>query len=258
MASRKSNATRRAEQLAARERAAAVRREQERAERRRRSLVIGGVVAVVLTLLLGIGYAVQSSRDSTGQVASAPSGVVEEYAVPRGDPDAPVTVTVFEDFMCPFCGDLEEASSELLTDRVEAGDVQVHYRVVAWLNRFSEGSDYSTRAMNAVGVVLDTAGQDAAARMHDLLFEEQPEEGTEGLTDDRLVELAVEAGADEEAVAGPIRDRKFEQWTENASDEASKDGVAQTPTVLVDGEVVEFETIDELVERMDAAIRAAS
>lgn len=257
MASKKSNATRRAEQLAARERAAAVRKEQERAERRRRSLVIGGAVAVVLTLLLGIGYAVQSSRDSTGQVASAPSGVVGEYAVPRGDPDAPVTVTVFEDFMCPFCGDLEAGSRALLEERVEAGDVQVHYRVVAWLDRVSEGSDYSTRAMNAVGVVLDTAGQDAAVRMHDLLFEQQPEEGTEGLSDEQLIDLAVVAGAEESAVAGPIRDRKFEQWTENASDEASKDGVGQTPTVLVDGEKVEFETIDELVERMEAAISAA-
>ncbi len=257
MSKKRSNATRRAEHLAASERAAAIRKEQERRERRRRSLLVGGLVAAVLTILLGAGYAIQAARDTTGQVSAPPAGVVDDYGVPRGDAAAPVTVTVYEDFMCPFCGDFEEGSRELLSSYVESGEARVEYRVVAWLDRFSDGSDYSTRAMNALGVVLDTAGADAAIRMHDLLFEQQPEEGTKGLSDDELIDLAVEAGADQSEVEAPIRDRKFEQWTKNASDEASKDKVAQTPTVMVDGEVVEFERIDELLAAVDAAVGAA-
>ncbi|MBA2465571.1 MAG: thioredoxin domain-containing protein [Nocardioidaceae bacterium] len=255
MTKKKSNATRRAEQLAAAERAAAIRLEQERQEKRRRVYVVIGVV-LVLVLLLGLGYAVQSSRDTTGQVATPPTGVVDEYAVPRGATAAPVTVTIFEDFMCPFCGDFETASRELLEQYVDDGDVLVEYRVVSFLDGASDGSDYSTRAMNALGVVLDTAGQDAAVRFHDVLFDEQPEEGTEGLSDDDLIRLAVQAGASEADVTSPIRDRKFEQWVENATDEASQGEVNQTPTVLVDGEVMEFETIEDLVGRLEATIEA--
>jgi protein-disulfide isomerase len=257
MAKKKSNATRRAEQLAASERAAAIRKEQERRERRRRNLLVAVGAVVVLTLVLGIGYVVQSSRDTTGQVATPPAGAVDDYALPRGEADAPVTVTVYEDFMCPFCGDFEAASRSLLDGYVDSGDVQVEYRVVSFLDRYSNGTDYSTRAMSALGVVLDSAGPEVAGEFHDLLYENQPEEGSDGLSDDDLVRLAVEAGAEQAQVAGPIEDRKFEQWVVNATDAANKADVSSTPTVLVEGEKLESTTIDGLVSDLQQAVEAA-
>jgi len=258
MSKKKSNATRRAEQLTTAQQAATIRKEQERQEKRRRTYMVSGAAAVVLVLLLGLGYAVQSSRDTTGQLASPPVGVLDEYAVPRGDAGAPVTVTIYEDFMCPFCGDLEAASGELFEEYVDGGDVRVEYRVVSFLDRASDGSDYSTRAMNALGVVLDTAGVDPALRFHDLLFAEQPEEGATGPSDDDLVRLAVRAGAQEVDVAAAIRDRKFEPWVLNATEAASEDEVDQTPTVLVEGETLEYETIDDLVGQIRTAVDSAA
>ncbi len=257
MSKKKSNSTRRAEQLAASERAAAVRREQERAERRRRHVFIGVGVALALALVVGIAYAVQSSRDTTGVTATPPAGVVGDYGVPYGDEAAPVTVTIFEDFMCPFCGDLEAATGDVLDELVASGDVRVDYRVLAFLDRVSNGTDYSTRATSALGVVLDQAGPEAAVTFHDLLFENQPEEDTDGLSDDELVQLAVEAGADEASVRGPIEDRAFEQWVANATDAASQAGVAQTPTVQVDGETLDYNTTEDLVAALRAAVAAA-
>lgn len=257
MSKKKSQATRRAEQLAAAERAAAIRKEQEATERRRRTVVITVVVGVVLALLLAAGYAIQSARDTTGQAATPPRGVVDGYAVPRGDASAPVTVTVYEDFMCPFCADFEAQSRSTLQEYVDAGDVQVHYRVLSFLDDASSGTEYSTRAMSALGVVLDTSGPDVAATFHDLLFENQPEEGSEGLSDDELVDLAVQAGAKRGAVARPIENVKFEQWVENATDAASKDDVNSTPTVFVDGEKVDETTIDGLVAGVTDAVEEA-
>ena len=257
MSKKKSNATRRAETLAARERAAEVRREQERVERRRRNVVVGIAVAVVLLLVGGIGYAVQSSRDATGETATPPSGITDQYALVRGDADAPVTVTVYEDFMCPFCGQFESASRDTLDPLVESGDVKVEYRVLSFLDRYSNGTDYSTRAMNALGAVLDTAGTDAAVAFHDALFEHQPEEGSDGLSDDQLVRYAVEAGAAEATVRPLIEDRGFEGWVVNATDAASKAGVSSTPTVQVDGETLEATTIDGMVTELQGAVDAA-
>ncbi len=219
--------------------------------------MIGGAIAAVLTLILLAGYAVQSARDTTGETGAVPSGVVDGYAVPRGQESAPVTVTIYEDFMCPFCGDFEQASEPLLKQYVDSGDVQVHYRVLSFLDRASNGTDYSTRAMNALGAVMDTAGTDAAVEFHNRLFEHQPEEGTDGLSDDELVDLAVESGAEESAVRGPIEDRAFEQWVVNATDAANKEGVSSTPTVQVNGETLDYTAIPELVSALEQAVSDA-
>jgi protein-disulfide isomerase len=256
MSKKKSLATRRAESSAAAERAAAIRRQHERAERRRRTLVVTAAIVGVFALVLGIGYAVQSARDTTGEQATLPAGVVDRYAVPRGEASAPVTVTVFEDFLCPYCGAFEAAAGPMLDRYVEAGDARVLYRPMSFLDAASNGTEYSTRAANALAVVLDTAGPEAAAEFHDLLFANQPAENTDGLSDERLVELAVKAGATESQVAGPIRELAFEQWVVNATDAANKAGVNQTPTVQVDGETVEYTTTQELVAAVEQAIRA--
>ena len=258
MSKKKSTATKQEQISRTAERAAAIRKEHEAKERRRRTLVVTGVAVVVLALIFGIGYAVQSSRDSTGQVATAPSGVADGYAVPVGEPSAPVEVTIYEDFMCPYCGQFEAASHDALARYVDQGDVLVKYHVVSFLDRASDGTKYSTRAMNALGVVLDSAGPEAAKKFHDSLYQNQPEESTPGLSDAQLIDFAVEAGAQESDVAGPITSVKFEQWVQNAGDAASKAKINSTPTVMVDGEPVTGTTIDgmvtEMVKRIDAKL----
>ena len=83
-------------------------------------------------------------------------------------------MTIYEDFMCPVCGDLEAATRAWLPRYAAQGKVRVIYRPVAFLNRMSNGTEYSTRAANAYAVVLDEAGPEAAATFHDLLFDHQP------------------------------------------------------------------------------------
>ena len=159
--------------------------------------------------------------------------------------------------MCPFCGDFEETGRDVLQEYVDSGTVQVRYHVLSILDDQSS-TQYSTRAANAQAVVLDTSGPDVAAKFHDLLFENQPEEGSAGLSDDELVDLAVQAGATEAEVARGIEDREFEQWVKNGTDQASKDDVTSTPTVKVNDTTVESQTIEGLVASMAKEIDAAS
>jgi protein-disulfide isomerase len=257
MSRKKSTATRRAESQAAAVRAAEIRAAQERQERRRRTLLVTAVGVLVLAIVLVVGYVVQSSRDTAGQAATPPSGAVGGYAVPTGPSSAPVKVAVYEDFLCPFCGQFETASRDALEKQVEAGKVQIQYHVVNFLDD-SSTTEYSTRAANALAVVLDTSGPEVAKKFHDLLFEHQPEEGSAGLSDAQLVAYAVQAGATRSAVQPGITDRTYEQWVDNVNDQASKDGVNQTPTVRVDGKTVEYKTIDELVAKVEQAVGAGS
>jgi len=260
MSKKQSRMTKQANAQRAAERAAAVRREQEK-DRRRRTVLVGAVAIGVLALIVGTFAFVQSVRDSAGegagQVAGAPDGAVDEYAVSLvaegAAGAASVTVEVYEDFMCPVCGQFEADAGDTLREYAESGDVQVRYRPISFLDRASNGTEYSTRSMNAVGVVLDENGPEAALELHDALFANQPAENTDGLSDEELIELAVEAGADRAAVTQPIEDVKFERWVDDATAASQNEGVGGTPTVVVNGEKLE----DNSVEALTAAVERA-
>jgi predicted DsbA family dithiol-disulfide isomerase len=98
--------------------------------------------------------------------------------------------------------------------------------------------------------VLDTSGPEAAKAFHDILFDNQPPESGPFPDNDQLVEWAVEAGANEDDVRPGIEDMTFEGWVEAAGDAASKADINATPTVLVDGEKVEGETLQEIAAAM--------
>jgi protein-disulfide isomerase len=259
MARKRSTATRRAESEAAAARAAAIRAEQERRERRRRSLVVTAVGVVVLALVLVTGFLVQSSRDRTGEAATAPRGAVGRYALEIGTATAPATVTVVEDPMCPFCADFEKASRSWLSDYATAGKVRVRYRVISFLDDRSNGTEYSTRAASALAVVLDASGPAVAKRFHDLLFDNQPPEDSDGLSDSRLTSLAVQAGAPRAAVEEGIRTRAFEGWVANATDAGTQlEGYQGTPYVQLDGRpFTDYETVEELSANLRSAVDAA-
>lgn len=232
------------------ERAAASLIAQERRERIRRWWTIGAVAAL-LAIVVG-GYLVQSTRDASGRAATPPAGVTDTYGVVVGDASAPHTVTVYEDFQCPICHEFEGKTGDRLRKAVDAGRIRLDYRMVAFLDDAST-TDYSTRALNAAAVVLDTSGRDVFLEFHDLLFEHQPPEGSAGLSDAQLVRYAVRAGADESAVRPGIEGMTFRQWAVNATSQMSKDGVNGTPTVLVDGEMQPEATLQSSI---DTALRA--
>lgn len=233
-------------------RTAALQEAQARADRKRRLTVIGAVVAV-LVVIIGVGFWVQSTRDTTGDApAATPSGATDSYSVFVGDEDAPTVVTVYEDLQCPVCQDFEQATGDQLAQGIESGDVRVEYRLVSFLDSASS-NEYSSRALNALLVTLDTTGVDAFKELHDALYADQPAEGGPGPEDDALTQAAVAAGADEDAVTDPIKDKIYEQWIKNATEAMSTNDVQGTPTVFIDGERVEG-TTQNAVDAVLAAV----
>ena len=256
MAKKRSTAVRRAESQAASARAAAIRKEYERKERRRRSLIIMAVVVVALVIIGVVATSVRSRNDTSGQAATTvPSGTVGKYAVPAGPASAPVKVVLYEDFMCPICGELEAASRTRFQKDIDQGKVQLQYHVMNFLDNRSS-TEYSSRAANALAVVLDTAGSKAAKKFHDLLYEHQPQEGSAGLSDAQLIDYAVQAGANRSSVTTGIHSRKFQHWVENVDTAASKAGVTGTPTAVVDGKTVQWTSVGDLATKLQTAIDA--
>ena len=227
-------AARRAERLAELER-------QAKAQERRRNLMVGGVVAAVLVLVGAVFFVVSQASNVDTEVASAES----DYGVTIGPDDAPHQVVIYEDFLCPFCAQLESGTRERLAELAAAGEVQVDYRP------FNLLGDYSGRATAAFGVVLEESGPEVAKAFHDLLFDEQPPESADPMPDaEWLIDRAVEAGADEDAVAGGIRAGEND-FSRGATAAAAEAGVAGTPTVIVDGENFTSNDPDALLEAVE-------
>ncbi len=166
---------------ARRERLAEERAAQAAAERRRRQLltVIGAVV--VIAAVVGIGIAVQTSRNDTTS-AALPATVTEPGGPIMRNPDVtsvPV-LDYWEDFQCPACRDLEKASGDAVRAMVAAGEVEVRYHMLSFLDG-RLGNDSSQRAANAFACSASTGTQ---GPYHDTVFANQPAEEGAGYTDD--------------------------------------------------------------------------
>lgn len=218
------------------ERARALMLEQQRRERTRNFLV-GGAVVLAILIIVGVGFYVQTSRDKTGQTAKeVPGNLSGSYTVTIGKSSAPTTIKLYEDLQCPICKAFEAATGSQVDAAIAAGKVKVEYHMVAFLDREST-TNYSSRALNAAAAVLDTSGPEVFLKYHNLLYANQPAEGSAGLTNQQLIQYAVQAGANQSAVTGPIDNNVFGQWVINATDQMSKDHVTGTPTVYINGKL---------------------
>lgn len=218
-------------------------KEIDRAERRRRVLKQTGIGAAVLVLVVGITVAVLALRpEPTPGIAVGErpenfdaAGAIAVGAGASGDPK--VTVTLVEDFQCPVCGQFEKAAKALLAQYRDDPRVRVEYRPIAFLDRASTDR-YSSRAANAAACVA-SSGRDTWLKFHAALYDEQPAEGGAGLSDERLLALADQAGADRDALRTCVEEEKYADWVQATTKAVFDQGVTGTPTVFVQGEKLE-------------------
>jgi len=248
---------------AAREKARLLREEQKKRERRNKVLIQGGVIVAIVAIAALIGTLIfQSIKPAgPGPLNMASDGVllvagengieaVETPAVPAGGDPTPsvqddtgtvANIVVYLDYLCPYCGQFENTNSEATRTMIEEGAATLEIHPIAILTNKSAGTQYSLRAANAAACVAEESPE-AFYDFNSLLFENQPEELSTGLTNDELKEFASEAGASA-SVNGCIDDKRFHGWVQDATNRAltqqipnsDLESVTGTPTVLVNG-----------------------
>ena len=226
------------------------------AERRR--IVIRAGVLVIVGLVVAIVVAVVSAVGGD----DGPPPVTGEVVVPAhvtsgalavGDAEAPVTVEIYYDYMCPACGAFEAANGAELDRLLEEGLVRIELRPISFLDEQSNGTRYSTRAASAFATVADAAPERAWA-FHVALYAGQPAEGTDGLSDEQIASIAIGAGVPVEIVER-FTDGTFSPWVASVTQQAFASGVEGTPTVKIDGAVFEGDkyTVGPLTDAIESA-----
>ncbi len=216
-------------------------------ERKRRAMFAGAIAVVVLVVAGLVGWAVMASQKETGG-ADPPGAVAGGYGFADGS--GPVTIDVYADFMCPACKQFEQQSGPTLDQLADDGRATVVYHPIAILDGASRGTQYSTRTAAASAAAADGG---KFVEYLKALYAQQPDEGTEGLTDDKLIEIGRSVGLGDD-FAAKVKDGTYRGWATRATDAAAEKGVNSTPTVLVGGEPLE----DRSPAGITAAVGAAA
>lgn len=157
-----------------------------------------------------------------------------------GDPDADVTVTVFEDLRCPHCADFnDEVYPQLESEYVDPGAIRYVHRDFPVVNQWSELYAYAGRS------VQSQAGDEAFFDFAKTIFERQTEQ-TEAL----VAEAATAAGADEATTLSDMNDGTYAPAVERDQSAGQDRGVSATPTVFVGDEEVS-QTYDAIATAID-------
>ncbi|HEX5594850.1 MAG TPA: DsbA family protein [Micromonosporaceae bacterium] len=220
-------------------------REQMARERRRRRTIWTSVAAAAVLVIAGmIGWGIYASRP--GEVIPPPGAVEGDSGIAVGS--GPVTIDVYEDFMCPACRQSEELVGSTLDQLAADGKARVVYHPVAILDRYST-TKYSTRASAASGCAAEGGKFREYATA---LFANQPSQGSVGLSDTKLVELGKSVGLGDD-FAACVRVGKYKTWTVHVTDKSGEQNVRGTPTIRVAGKDVDAFKADEIKKAVEAA-----
>ncbi|GAA3544813.1 thioredoxin domain-containing protein [Amycolatopsis ultiminotia] len=212
------------------------------------------VIAVVVVAVLVIGGVlwINSSKNATENTAIQPgaaptlaAGVVEKrdgVVVSVGKPDAPKSVDLYADFLCPVCGQFQQAYGQQMEQAINQGKLTVRYHMVTLLNDRSDPPGYSLDSANAA---LAAADAHKFTAFHDALFKNQPEEGGRGYDKAQLIKLGQDIGITDPKFSQSINLGAYDQQIQAAFQKTVSDpNLAQdyqgqpsfgTPTLAIDG-----------------------
>jgi protein-disulfide isomerase len=214
--------------------------EAERRKKRQRlftiigaAVIVGLLVAITVVIIKAAGGDDSSSTSTSAGTGATPGGFNAHGGVVVGADDAPVTMTLYYDYMCPACGAFEKANGGELDKLLADDTVRIELRPISFLDKASQGTEYSTRAANDFAAVVDGAPE-KVWDFHTALYANQPEENSEGLSDDELAAIAGDVGIPD-SVVETFTDMRFKGWVADVTQKAFDSGVSGTPTILIDG-----------------------
>ncbi|MBS0024272.1 DsbA family protein [Microbacterium paraoxydans] len=202
-------------------------------------------VVVVLVAIGGLVVFLNNQATSPGATPSASKNFdPENGAISKGD--GKDTVAVFLDFQCPACKAFEDQFGAQLEEKAASGEITLVNHPIAILDRFSQGTEYSSRSAGAAFCVAESDA-DLYFDYSKVLFENQPTENTPGLTTDQLADYASQVGVDDDVVKC-ITDETYRKF---GVAQAKKHDIQGTPTVEINGERLDLQNQADMKKLTD-------
>lgn len=190
--------------------------------------IIGVSAAVVIIVVAAIAL---SNRQSVASIAQPdlPAEWIERNEL--GDPNAPVVIEAWEDFMCPACLQWSNTIKPRLQEEyIATGQVRLVFRNFP-LQGFMPASRMAAMASQCA------ADQNAFWPYHDRLFIAQSR-GQGGFLLENLVEYAGEIGLNSQEMLQCLSTQEYATYVNDSVTEAISLGLQATPSILIDGQLM--------------------
>lgn len=198
-----------------------------------------GIMVAVAVVLIGaaIWYAGEAAE-------KANEGVVLRDNI-KGNPESQVVLTEFSDFQCPACAAAAPVVAELLD--MYGDQMQFEYRHFP-LIQIHPHARSAAIAAEAAGV------QGKFFEFHDLLFENQSVWSAAPAPQTYYIQYAEELGLDTGQFRRHLRSSLIEDKVMGDLNEARTLGLGSTPSFLLNGELVQLQSYDDLRIAIERAI----
>lgn len=226
-------------------------------------IVVGAVVAVVAIIAV-VGAVVlteKNKQDRVGTSTAVPAaadgmgkGFVanKDAALVAGAP----TLEIYEDFQCPACAQFEQVMGGTVRELADQGKIKLVYQVKTFLDA-NLGTSHSLSMGNAAMCASDAG---SFQEFHDAVYANMPAQEGQGWSDAQVKGFAEQAGISGAALdtwQTCVDERKYAKYVESTEEASSKAGVNSTPTVVLDGEKVDFNAVPDPAA-LKAAVEAAT
>jgi len=102
----------------------------EEAQKRQQLLILGGI-ALAVVAIVGVIIALQfGGTNLSGDYAGIAQERLEDGGFVLGDPDAPITIVAFEDFLCSHCQTYQQIVKEFIDEHVRTGEARFEFRML--------------------------------------------------------------------------------------------------------------------------------
>jgi protein-disulfide isomerase len=211
--------------------------EQAAARKRDQRILIAAIAGFVLVVVAaGIGFQAwrtnrsPSAAPSTA-VSASPVTISNGRPIVLGSSQAPATITLYEDFHCPHCAEFEEQFGPVIQQAQESGAARVELYPLTFID---EGS---AAAANAMACAAEAGfGQNYYLGLfanHTLQWR-----------DEQLIDLAAKVGGSPSAAFTTcVTSRAHAGWVSSITAAAQQNGVTATPTMFINGEPVDLQSL---------------
>lgn len=157
----------------------------------------------------------------------------------KGRPDAPVTITVFTDFECPYCKQLTPMLDEVFLRNQDTTKIIFKNMPL----RFHEFAEPAARAALAAGI------QGKFWEMHDILF------AAPQLSNEVIANAAASLGLDMTRFNQDMNAPAVSQQISSDLKAAQAAGVTGTPTVFINGRRLKVRSIEGFQQLIDQQLK---
>jgi protein-disulfide isomerase len=172
-----------------------------------------------------------------------------------GNPNAPVTIDIWIDYQCPTCRDFAlQVMPQLIERYVRPGKARIVVHDMIVIDGYGGGTESAHAAIAA----SCAAEQGKFWQYQDWLWANQETEDSGTFSEDRLVVFAGNVGLDTQAFSQCLADGTHAAQVQAESSAAGSAGITGTPSIEVNGALVQSYDFATLSAAIEAAAASTS